>query len=70
MPKTPVLNSKQVIKILKDRGFILDRINGSHQHFWNPESNRRTAVPFHNKDLPIGTLLAILKEAGIDKDDL
>jgi len=24
----------------------------------------------HNKDLAIGTLLSILKEAGIDKEDL
>ena len=31
---------------------------------------RRGFVPFHRKDLPKGTLLAILKQAGISKDDL
>jgi predicted RNA binding protein YcfA (HicA-like mRNA interferase family) len=29
-----------------------------------------TVVPMHNKDLPKGTLVAILKQAGIDKNDL
>ncbi|WP_188464868.1 type II toxin-antitoxin system HicA family toxin [Marivirga lumbricoides] len=26
---------------------------------------KRAIVPFHNKDLPIGTLNAILKQAGL-----
>lgn len=29
-----------------------------------------TIVPFHKKDLPKGTLLEILKQAGIDKNEI
>ncbi len=29
-----------------------------------------TVVPLHKRDLPKGTMLAILKQAGIDKEEL
>jgi predicted RNA binding protein YcfA (HicA-like mRNA interferase family) len=35
-----------------------------------PETKRRVVVPFHKKDLPKGTLLEILRQAGIDKEEL
>jgi len=31
---------------------------------------RRVVVPFHKRDLPKGTLLEILKQAGINKEEL
>ncbi|MFM8835203.1 MAG: type II toxin-antitoxin system HicA family toxin [Cytophagales bacterium] len=49
---------------------MLKRINGSHHIFQHPISKKITVVPFHSKDLPIGTLKAILKQSGIEKDDL
>lgn len=70
MPKTPSLTPQKVIKLLESRGFVLDRSKGSHQIFIHPETRKRVVVPFHRKDLPIGTLLEILRQAGISKDDL
>lgn len=70
MAKLPSLNSKTVIKILEKKGFILDRTKGSHRIYYNPDTKVRVVVPFHKKDLPRGTLLEILKQAGIDKSDL
>jgi predicted RNA binding protein YcfA (HicA-like mRNA interferase family) len=70
MPKTPSLTPQQVIKLLESSGFVLDRSKGSHQIFIHPETRKRVVVPFHRKDLPIGTLLEILRQAGISKDDL
>ena len=70
MSNTPSLTPKDIIKILQQKGFILDRSRGSHQIWLHPVSRKRTIVPMHNKDLPIGTLYAILKQAGIDKDEL
>ena len=32
-PKLPLLNSRQVIAILKRRGFVFDRQSGSHAVF-------------------------------------
>ena len=34
------------------------------------KTRKRVVVPVHNKDLPKGTFLEILKQAGIDKKDL
>ena len=70
MPKLPNLTPQKVIRILKSQGFVLDRTKGSHHVFYHPESKRRAIVPVHQKDLPVGTLTEILKQAGIDKDEL
>ena len=70
MPHLPPVTSKEFIKILEKKGFILNRTKGSHHFFVHPRSKKIAVVPMHNKDLPIGTLLAILKQAGIDKNEL
>ena len=70
MPKLPSLNPQKIIRILEQNGFILDRVKGSHHIFYHPKTKRRVVVPLHKKDLPKGTLLEILKQAGISKDIL
>jgi predicted RNA binding protein YcfA (HicA-like mRNA interferase family) len=70
MPKLPSLTPKKVISILKKKGFVLDRSKGSHQIYYNQDTKRRVVVPLHKKDLPKGTLLEILKQAGLSKEDL
>jgi len=69
VPKTPALTAKDVIRILERKGFALDHATGSHRVFYHPVSGRRAVVPFHRNDLPIGTLIAILKGAGIARED-
>jgi len=59
-------SSHEIIKILKDAGFVLDRIKGSHHIFLHPQSKRRAVVPHPKKDLPYGTASTILKQAGIE----
>jgi predicted RNA binding protein YcfA (HicA-like mRNA interferase family) len=68
--KLPNLTPEKVIRILESRGFVLDRVKGSHHIYINPETRQRVVVPVHRKDLPKGTLMEILKQAGIKKDDL
>ena len=70
MPKLPALNSKMIMAILKKRGFELNHTSGSHFVFRHPENKRRVTIPFHRKDLAKGTLLSILKQSGISKNDL
>ena len=70
MPKLPVLTARDLVKILEEHGFQLDRTKGSHRIYLHPETRRRVVIPFHNKDLPKGTLLEILRQAGISKADL
>jgi len=70
MPKLPALTPQKIIKVLGRRGFILDRIKGSHHIYYHPETKRRAVVPLHKRDLPKGTLLEILKQAGMTKEEL
>ena len=58
-----------LIKFLETNGFLLKRSKGSHHIFYNVTGNLTIVVPMHgNKDIKKGTLLAILKQAGIDKN--
>ena len=70
MPKLPNLTPKKVIKVLEKKGFVLDRVKGSHHIYYHPETKRRAVVPLHKRDLPKRTLLEILKQAGISKEEL
>jgi len=41
-------SSHEIIKILKDAGFELDRIKGSHHIFIHPQNKKRAVVPHLN----------------------
>jgi len=70
MPRLPSLSPRKVIKILKQHGFQLDHTTGSHFIFYNMETKRRATVAYHAKELPRGTLISILKQAGISTEAL
>ncbi len=70
MPKLPAITPKDIIRVLEKEGFVLDRIKGSHHIYSHPETRRRAVIPIHKKDLPKGTLLEILRQAGISKEDI
>jgi len=58
------MTAKEVMNILKEHGWKLDRISGSH-HVFVKENCRSVSVPFHaNKDIR-NLAKKILKEAGI-----
>ena len=69
MPKLPAIKPRQVIRFLEQNGFVLDP-SGSHFIFYHPTSRRRAVVPSHNRDLPKGTLLSLLREAGFTREEL
>lgn len=61
---------RKVIKVLQKFGFEFHRqAAGSHEIWFNAETNRYTTIPKHTGDLPEGTLRAILKQANITPDD-
>ena len=67
MAKLPRISGAEVIKILsKFFGFRALRQRGSHITLTN--DSVFLTVPLH-KDLDRGTLLAILRDAGISRDD-
>lgn len=59
------LTSKQMIKLLKENGFVEVSRNGSHVKMKNPLTNKQTIVPYHGTDLKKGLEQAILKQAGL-----
>jgi predicted RNA binding protein YcfA (HicA-like mRNA interferase family) len=71
MPKLPPLSPQEVIAILEKKGFVLKKVTGSHYIFANAVTKRRVTVPFHSsQDVAKGTLLQILKDAGISREEL
>lgn len=58
------MTGKEVIKLLKANGWMVDRVNGSH---WIMVKGDQTiTVPVHSgKALKQGTLASILKQAGL-----
>jgi len=69
MPKIPSLSPKKVVGKLKKLEFYRQRQKGSHIIYINPKTNKRAVVPFHLKDIPKGTLSALLREAGISREE-
>lgn len=70
MSKLPSFTPQKIIKIIEKKGFVIDRIKGSHYIYYHSGTKRRVIVPFHKKDLPKGTLLEILRQAGLSREEL
>ena len=70
MNKLPAVRPREVIRFLEQNGFVLDHASGSHFIFYHPVSRRRAVVPKHHRDIPKGTLLSLLREAGFTRDDI
>ena len=61
---------RKIVKRLKAFDFAFDRqAAGSHEIWYNEQTDRYTTVPNHPGDMPDGTLSAILKEADIDPNN-
>ena len=57
------MNSKKVIKILENEGWVIDRMT---KHCIMKKDGRIVPIPIHgSKDLPIGTLKSISKMTGV-----
>ncbi len=67
-PRVPSLTPKKIIRVLKEHGFVEDHATGSHYIFYHPTTEYRVVVAYHTRDLPRGTLMAIIKSSGIDQD--
>lgn len=58
------MSSGEVMKRLKNDGWSLDRVNGSHHQFKKAGHWAVVTVPHPRKDLKGGTLRNIFKAAG------
>lgn len=69
MPKLPSLKPREVGKILNRAGFIFVHQEGSHRTYRSSNLSKYVTVPFHTKDIPTGTLISIIKQSGLTKDE-
>jgi predicted RNA binding protein YcfA (HicA-like mRNA interferase family) len=70
MPRLPRLTSDELLTVLRRAGWEQIRQRGSHVVLHRPGGGRPLVVPSHGKALKTGTLAAILREAGIDAEEL
>jgi predicted RNA binding protein YcfA (HicA-like mRNA interferase family) len=74
MPRLPVVTGGELIRALERVGFVAVRQRGSHVQLRrvDPAGNITTfPVPVHSgRTLKRGTLLGILRKAGVEPDDL
>lgn len=68
--KLPTVKPKDLIRVLKHKGWILNRTRGSHHILVHPILRRSVPVPLHNRDLKPGTLNSILRITGVTREEL
>ena len=66
MLKLPVVSGREAVRTLERLGFVVVRQRGSHLVLRRGASG--CVVPNH-RELKVGTLAGILKQAGISADD-
>jgi len=59
------MTSKDLIQLLKQDGWMLRGSKGSHHVFVHPTKTVHLTVPHPKKDLGIGLVQKILKQAGL-----
>ena len=70
-PKLPRITGKQLIRALERAGYLQQRQRGSHVYLKRESDGRRVVVPVHSgREIPLGTLHAILRDADITPEQL
>lgn len=59
------IKPKEMERIILADGWVFKSQEGSHKHYTHPEKSGKVTIPFHGKDLPRGTEISILKQAGL-----
>ena len=59
------MDSRAVLRVLAADGWVLQRVTGSHHQFRHETKPGIVTVPHPKRDLPVGTLRSIEKQAGL-----
>jgi len=60
-------DSRKLISLIESDGWFQVGVTGSHYHFKHPTKPGKVTIPHPVKDLPIGTVRSLLKQAGLRK---
>ncbi len=58
-------DSRELIRLLEKDGWVQIGVTGSHHHFKHSIKPGKVTVPHPRKDLPTGTVRAVLRQAGL-----
>lgn len=61
------MTSAQLIRRMQQAGWVLRGVKGSHHVYVHPQRPGHVTVPHPRKDLGLGLVRAILKQAGLEK---
>ena len=67
--RLPVVSGAQLVQALERVGWESVRQRGSHVRLKHPDRSVPLVIPLH-KELKRGTLSGILRDAGIDREEL
>lgn len=68
--RLPSLKPTEVIRALERAGFFFHHATGSHHYYKHPDKpNVRVSVAVHARELKRGTLVGIIKDAGMTIDE-
>lgn len=59
------MNSKDLIKLIEAKGWQLKNVRGSHHVYRHPTLPGHISVPHPKKDMGVGLLNKLLKQAGL-----
>ena len=69
--KVPAISGPDLVKLFINIGYVFRRQKGSHVVLYRELDKRRLTIPVHGgREIPVGTLKSILKDAGLSADDL
>ena len=68
MPKLVPLKPRQIERILLHQGFVVNVSKSSHRQYYHPKTKAHATVPFHTKDVAIGTLRSIVRQSQLPID--
>jgi predicted RNA binding protein YcfA (HicA-like mRNA interferase family) len=69
MTRLPRLRGKEIVRVLQQMGFIVDRVRGSHIFLKHPDG-RATTVPVHSGEtIGPGLFRSILRDVEMSLED-
>lgn len=60
-----LMNSKELIRQLESNGWLLRGVKGSHHIYTHPLRGGHISVPHPKKDLGVGLVQKLLRQAGL-----
>ena len=66
MTSVKSMSSRELLQLLKADGWNEVATRGSHVQLKHPTKAGRVTLPHPKKDLPMGTVRSVLKQAGLE----